>query len=269
MSELSFARAGTVDDLAELMDAALCDGDGLVAFLRGYMDESGTHDGSDITCVSLLVAAPQNWREWRKKWDWRKKPINIFHAVDCANCVGEFKGWSKEERDAYVIKLLPVIGSARFAAWVVGVDNRDVEKAQSMYPVKLALTTPYLFCLQIAIQKALIYLDKHGNKDDVAFIHEDNNYKGDAVRCFDWIKNGSWCAPRDMTLSFAPKNKAVPLQAADVFAYEGNKRMRNVDGPERKAWRAINPGRNKVNLDYFGYEAILQWMKMLHDEGRL
>jgi hypothetical protein len=106
------------------------------------------------------------------------------------------------------------------------------------------------------------------NKDDIAFIHEDNDFKIDAIRSFEWVKNSAWCAPRDMTISFAPKKKAVPLQAADVFAYEGNKRTRNVDGPERKAWRAINPGRNKVSFCYFGYEAILHWMKMLHDEGR-
>ena len=260
---------GPDDDFSELMAVALCDEDGLVAFLRGYMDESGTHDGSNITCVSLLVAAPQNWRDWKKKWEWKKKPVEVFHAVDCANRVGEFKGWSKEDRDRYVKDLLPIIGSARFAAWVVGVDNRDVEKAQKLYPVQEVLTSPYLFCLQLAIQKALFFLDNNQDTSNLALIHEDNDYKKDAVRCFDWIKNGSWCAPRDMTLSFASKKKAVALQAADVFAYEGNKRMRNIDGPERKAWRAINPGRNKVSLDYFGYDAIVEWMRMLMDENRL
>ena len=131
------------------------------------------------------------------------------------------------------------------------------------------VNTPYMFSFQLAVQKCLFHLDMHGNKDSIAFIHEDNDYKGEALRCFDWIKHGSWHAPREMTLTFAPKSKATPLQAADIFAYEGNKRMRNINSPERKAWRAINPDRNKVNLDYFGYEAISEWARVMIEEGRL
>jgi len=53
-----------------------------------------------------------------------------------------------------------------------------------------------------------------------------------------------------MSLTFAQKTEAVPLQAADILAYEGNKRLRRPEGKERRAWRAINPNRNKVGLHY-------------------
>lgn len=33
----------------------------------------------------------------------------------------------------------------------------------------------------------------------------------------------------------------MPLQAADVLAYEGNKRIRDPSRPERRPWQALNP----------------------------
>ena len=35
--------------------------------------------------------------------------IKVFHAADCANLRGEFEGWTKEQRDQLVAKLLPIM----------------------------------------------------------------------------------------------------------------------------------------------------------------
>jgi hypothetical protein len=44
----------------------------------------------------------------------------------------------------------------------------------------------------------------------------------------------------------------MPLQAADVLAYEGNKRLRDVDRPTRRAWTAINPNSDRIRVRYYG-----------------
>ena len=38
-----------------------------------------------------------------------RRPIKVFHSTDCAAYQGEFESWAKEERDAFVAQLLPVI----------------------------------------------------------------------------------------------------------------------------------------------------------------
>ena len=239
-----------------------------MAFLRAYIDESGIHDGSDVTAVATIISRPLLWQKWTREWNAAKAPIKIFHAVDCANLKREFLGWEPPERDRYVANLLPVIGRFQFAGHVTGIDNRDVEKLRPEFPkIGKHIRLPYITCLQIALHRTLDYLNDQGSTDRVAFVHEDNDYKGEALQCFDWMKALPAYNAREMSFTFASKKSAPPLQAADCFAYEGHKRIKNIDGPERRAWRALNPGRDKVRLDHFEYNGIKLWLERLEREG--
>lgn len=200
--------------------------------------------------------------------DVAKAPVKVFHAVDCANLKREFEGWSPTRRDEFVAKLLPVIGKFDFVGHVMGINNHDVEKLSSEIPgVKRVMHSPYMVCLQMVLHRTLDYLNERGVSDRIAFVHEDNDFKHGARMCFEWMKTLPAYRQRSMSLMFAAKADAVPLQAADIFAYEGNKRIRNIDGPERRAWRAINPGRDKVRLDHLEYGGIKGWMEGLERQG--
>jgi Protein of unknown function (DUF3800) len=259
----------TVNALSELMGVAPCDRDGLVAFYRAYIDESNIHAGAPVTSVAIILSRPTLWKNWTRGWNATKAPIKIFHAVDCANFRGEFEGWSVEKRDTYVAKLLAVIGRFQFVGEVFAIDNRDVERARKQFSgMDGAINSPYLTCLQLAMHRITEYLARHHQGDKIAFIHEENDFKREALICFDWIKSLPENRGLDLvSFKFAAKKDAVPLQAADVFAYEGAKRIKNRNGPERRAWRALNPGRNKVTLDHLEYDGIMNWMKRLEREG--
>ena len=252
------------DDFAELLAVALSDGDGLVAFIRAYIDESGIHDNSPVTTVAVILSKPTFWREWTKAWNAAKRPIEIFHAADCANLKGEFKGWERADRDAYVARLLPVIGQFKFIGHVMGIKNDDLARVQAELPRTMnAISSPYITCLQLALTRTLNYLNEHDTNDRIAFVHENNDHMGEALACFEWLKARPEYKDRRMTFTFAGKKDAPPLQAADCFAYEGNKRIRKIDGPERRAWRAMNPGHNKVRLDHLEYHGLKGWMTAL------
>jgi hypothetical protein len=77
--------------------------------IKVALDESGVHDDSPVVTVAAYVAAPPQWRDWTKRWNVAKRPIKVFHAVDCANLAGEFRGWTPEQRDPLVIRLLDVM----------------------------------------------------------------------------------------------------------------------------------------------------------------
>lgn len=254
--------------LSEIIATALSDGDGVVAFQRLYADESGTHEGSPVTCVGMFMARPTEWKKWTKDWVRQKKPINVFHAVDCANLRGEFKKWNKQERDEYVANLLPVIAKHRLKGNVVGFQNEALERVRRIFPkIDRVLESTYEVCFLMALTLFLDQMKRLGIHDRIAVVHEDNDFKSEALAAFEWLKMHSEHKDRTMSLTFASKGDAVPLQAADILSYEGNKRIRNLDKKERRAWRAINPDRSHIGLHYYNQQAIEQWLIDLERMG--
>jgi hypothetical protein len=104
----------------EMSRFALCESDGDVIVIKVAMDESGVHDGSPVLTVAAYVATPAMWRDWTKRWNVAKRPVKVFHAVDCQNYAGEFKGWDKERRDPLVIGLLDVMHDSDIPGVVIG-----------------------------------------------------------------------------------------------------------------------------------------------------
>jgi len=256
------------EELHEILSVALSDGDGMVAFQRLYADESGTHEGSPVTCVGMFMARPTEWKKWTKDWVRQKKPINVFHAVDCQNLRREFKGWNKQERDEYVAKLLPVIAKHQLKGNVVGFQNEALDRMRLIFPkMDRVLESTYEVCFLMALTLFLDQMKRLGIHDRIAVVHEDNDFKSEALAAFDWLKRHSEHKDRKMSLTFASKGEAVPLQAADILAYEGNKRIRNPDKKERRAWRALNPDRSHVGLHYYDQGAIEQWLIGLERMG--
>jgi hypothetical protein len=100
----------------------------VIMMLKTFMDETGIHDDAEMVAVSGYICNPKAWRAWTMDWNIHKRRvpsgrsrINVFHSTDCANCQGEFEGWSKEERDLHVAQLLPVIPAHPPAGVVIGV----------------------------------------------------------------------------------------------------------------------------------------------------
>jgi hypothetical protein len=222
-----------------------------MVFQRLFIDESGIHDGSPITTVAIAFAVPSVWTAWTRKWNNQKRPIKVFHAVDCANLRGEFKGWNRPDRDVFVERLLKVLAEPRIFHEVVGVKNDDLRLLIAKHPeINEVVKSSYDLCLYHALKQVIAKFSIHRPYDRLAFTHEVNSEKQTTLECFAYLSKYSRYKHLNMTLDFATKAEAVPLQAADIMAYEGNKRLRNEGQKERRAWRAINPGRNKVGLHY-------------------
>ena len=220
------------------------------------MDESGIHDGSPVLTVAAYVGMPSVWRDWTKAWNRQKKPIKVFHATDCAALRGEFKDWDKEERDSYVAKLLPVIGQANLLSFVAGIVMDDYNEVEKEYPEIVAyLGNPYTACFQWVVHEIIDGFSRSGIKDRIAFFHEENEFRGDALSCFDFLKK-EYYPDRALSLKHGSKQDYVPLQAADILAYEGNKRLRNTKRPDRRAWMAINPNQNRRVTRYFDKKSL-------------
>jgi hypothetical protein len=75
-----------------------------------------------------------------------------------------------------------------------------------------------------------------------------------------------------LSLTFGDKADYVPLQAADVLAYEGNKRLRDLSRPKRRAFRALDPDESRLILalyDKSNMPVMIQTLREIQDHIRL
>jgi hypothetical protein len=215
--------------------------------LQIFMDESGIHERASVVAVAGYIARPKEWRAWTKRWNAAKRPIKIFHAADCANLRGEFKGWDKNQRDRFVANLLPVIPAHQLAGIVIGINLDDLTEVFKDNPeLSEMLGTPYAACFQWAVSIIMEIASKHGPGEAMVFVHEVNNFRGEAIKGFEYVRE--FLNPRSIPikLKFGAKADYPPLQAADVLAYEGAKFLRNSSGTPRRAWTALDPDKTRL-----------------------
>lgn len=248
----------------EMSRFALAEADGNVIVIKVAMDESGVHDGSPVLTVAAYVSTPRQWQDWTKRWNVAKRPIKVFHAVDCQNLAGEFRGWEKERRDELVIRLLDVIEVSNLPGIVIGLHMDHFREAmEARDDLKAIFGTPYTAIFHWVVQVIINIANTLGSEERIGFVHECNDYQHEALAAFNGIKrNGNPGGRRIVGLQFADKRDYVPLQAADVLAYEGNKRIRDPSRPERRPWRRLNPD-NRIFAAHFGRENMSELIDRL------
>jgi hypothetical protein len=241
-----------------------------VTLLKTFLDETGIHHDAEMVAVAGYIGRPKTWRDWTKDWTVHKRrvpagrnPIKVFHSRDCANHRGEFEGWTREDRDSYVTQLLPVIPAHELAGIVVGIHLPSFKKALDFRPELIELFgTPYAACFQWAITSIVEIVTDFGKGERMAFVHETNNSRGDAMKAFDFINKHLNPRSIPMTMGFGSKADYPPLQAADVLAYEGGKYLKSPGRKLRRAWTVLNPD-NKMICRRYSKESIPKLVSLL------
>lgn len=226
--------------------------------IKVYVDESGTHDDADVVTVAAYAGRPKAWREWSREWKKAKRPIKVFHAVDAANRLGEFVGWSPEERTALVKKLLPVIMGNKIFGVVIALNKKEFQKAtEGKEELLKALGNPYTSCFHWLVQ-SILELSKPSKKETLKFVHENNSYEKEAKASFEFISKNANPNKMPMRLLFGGKLEQMPLQTADILAYEAYKRFQEPDKPERKPWQILRPKVAAVHIGKHNMDKIIQ-----------
>lgn len=237
-----------------------------VTMLKTFMDETGIHEDAEMVAVGCYIAKPKTWRDWTRAWNLAKRPIKVFHATDCANFQGEFQGWDKERRDPFVAKLLPIIADHDMAGLVIGVQLKDLAAALKDYPELLEMFgTPYTACFQWAISTIMELATQHGKGQRMAFVHEVNDFKGEATSAFDYVSENLNPLKIRMGFAFGSKEDYPPLQAADVLAYEGGKFLKNPTGQPRRAWTALDPDKTRIIAKRYAKDNMAELIRLLSE----
>jgi uncharacterized protein DUF3800 len=253
-------------DILEMSRAFLADKEGVIAVLKVFMDESGTHDTSPVVTVAAYMGRPTAWRDWTSKWARVLRPIKVYHAVDAQHLKGEFEGWTSAEVGELVAKLLPITANAAIGAVAASIDLRVFEKAISgRDDLKELFGNPYIACLQNVMHVLMAIVANAGTGERIAFIHENNGYHQEAYDCFDWVKKNCNYGGNVVSLSFGAKGDYPPLQAADILAYETNKRVRDISRPARRPWKSLRADKFAMTYDKGNMDELV---KVLDDIKR-
>lgn len=205
--------------------------------LRVMADES--HDskrGSVITMAGLLASSAvweRFWVDWQTALDDAGLSGRTFHSADCANGAGVFARWPAPQREALQRRLLATVVDP--AHGLIGYSaTMSLQGHQRLRPrfkplmtlppegaISGALDDPWFFVLQALVLSLVRDLARFPQGEKVGFIFDRHHLSARGRVIYSaiamWPKSE---ARLEGGVAFQDKAKMVPLQAADLFAYE-------------------------------------------------
>jgi len=221
--------------------------------LRVYIDEAGINKGAPVLTVAGWMAKPSVWQAFSREWTKVLKPtgIKVYHATDAQACRGEFDGWEKDEVAALAAKLLPLMPKYADGA-SINLNMNDFEAAIEGRPeLRKCFPDPYGACFHWMTLQLVRVAQKRNQDTKFALVHEQNDRQHEAQEAYDWIKDNHDYGGSLISLSFAKKDAFVPLQAADILAFESSKRLKDPSKPDRIPWAILNPVHKRTSCMYY------------------
>jgi hypothetical protein len=217
-----------------------------VTVLEAYFDESGTHgEQSGAVTVAGFVAASEQWTAFASEWKdfLLKEGITLFHRTDLEFFTGEFKrekGWDEHRRDRIVSEAQHVISKhvhLGFAHSVIKVHYDEVVTGEARQRLG---AQHYTFCAQACMRKIAAWAQQESHKEAITYVFEAGaKGTGQLTQMMGKVSKSRRGRAdfRLGSLSVAKKYDEViegvlfpgviPLQAADILAYEVYKLMDN------------------------------------------
>ncbi len=205
-------------------------------------DSAGYHDDDPSLNPKVFVVAgylteKDEWHQITEEWLsvlHRKWPTELeeFKASDCENRQGAFKGWPKGQCDDLVKRLVDVVVNPKYST-LAGVSAAvvlsDFDPHSMNFIPEIRLRDGYLLAFGNVIDHAMSRLVQI-DRDFVTFIFDDqSDVKGIAEKVFARIKRSVRSDLRNRMDGpyFRDSKISVPLQAADLLAYNTQKHVFN------------------------------------------
>jgi hypothetical protein len=191
---------------------------GTVAMLEAYFDESA--QGGVFNVAGFAFAKPQV-KKFSKQWSKLFSPYGFCHMTDLHARQEQFEGINDDEASRLCVEAINIINERTAFGVAVGCNLSEID---DFLPKHIeGFGNAYPFCCHIAMQMLGTLVSESGFDDRIAYVFESGHeYAAEAYR-FMAITDGApvlKAAYRHYSHAFVPKEDAVPLQAADLFAWE-------------------------------------------------
>lgn len=240
--------------------------------ISAYFDDSATDEGKKVTAVGGYLATMYQWEKFVPKWNalLEKYDIKEMHRSDLETWNGEFtkdRGWNPTRRTELVKKAQAIIKKYTYVAIGSAVINKDFEEIIPEL-VRDFHGGAYGWCAHECIHQAAKWCESKKHKTPIDWVFERGTLGSSQIqfffeKCYEipelqklfLLKADGWTF----------KSKAlIPLQAADVVAYEVYKQVQNqiVDGGKldvRLSAADLFREKDHPYLKYWNRERLLQW----------
>jgi len=247
--------------------------------LTAYLDETGHSQDPNKKYVGLagMVATADRWevfeREWRQALEDFEIPDSFFHMMDFAQSKKGtvYEKWKDDEakRRQVLDRLMGIIRNTGtpFGAVV----NLEAYRATSP-EFQAAMIDPYYICLQDCVHGAAVQTLYEAPEERIRVVFADQPEYSSKIRpLYAVLKDTKEMREHDLRLSEHPSiedpREVIPLQAADVIAYEVGqyfeKFVHRADIKPRWGFLEIarmgfNGGAGMLFVKYIGKESLQQ-----------
>lgn len=198
-----------------------------------YLDESGTHDGSNATIMGGFMGA---FREEvilgrRLRALQHHYRFSIFHATEFKGRRGDFQGWSDERALALIQDMTDAVATSLSSVVIATLPNvrYHTEYRNTPRSRKVTLDSAYGLCFRMCLVHFLEEIEKrgpvkkYGSKLNV-ILEQGHRNAGDAMRIFEETRQNIMAlqgADSLGTITTETKKSCARLMVADFLAYAG------------------------------------------------
>ena len=200
------------------------------AMLHGYFDDSGKLQDHDVTALSGWISQLQDWEKFALEWNalLEKHNINEFHM---AQLKGR-SGFLPEFADVIKRNILCGVGAAINTKVYRSMPQAFRKKAAN--PHFLAFST----VVKLAIDRVEAFAQRTGLGDNVflgLIFDQDEQLSQECFKLLNKLKKiDSRVRERVTGVCFCNRRQLVPLQAADLIAYETREEIdRRINRPNQ------------------------------------
>jgi len=241
----------SADILCDFADVIFGYRQGLIAVLHhAYFDESGTHDGAPIMSFGAYLFTADQARKFSRDWakDLKRLGLPYAHMTDCALGFAAYKDMSMEERVQSEKLLITHIKRRSLFGFMISAPKLTYEQETA----GLRLVSLYTFLLQMSVIKIRDIAQAKGIKQIAYFFESGHRFANEANALFNQMAEVPRAAKWFLYAghAFVDKRNVLPLQAADMLAWQENhRRTRELQGHNkiRADFRALM----RDNIDYF------------------
>lgn len=197
-------------------------------------DESGSHTDSPIFVIAGWVASDEQWGllsdEWRQVLD--NHGVTVFHMKDFAHRKGEYRGLSEDSRRDLLSSLVNSL-LGRVAVGVFGAIHLP-----SYYEIinenpnrRKVFGNPFTLVSLFSLDAFRRWADENNFHEPTAYVYEAGaDHAGEIEDAYNRAVQDKEFANRHRHKSFRfGEKREIPLQAADLLAYELHKGLRNIE----------------------------------------
>jgi hypothetical protein len=195
-----------------------------LGMLKAYFDDSGTHGESLITAISGFLAPASVWKSVEDGWldamaGYGQYGIDCYHATDIENWRGQWAGAPRNVCRLAPMQFATVLSKHNILPVWAAVVNEDFKQYST--PESCAIfPTPFDVCFHEAMGQHYWWCKENLNATQVVPIVAHGDYVDRITKAHDrYLTDGDF--PEYIgTLGIDHPHRAVPLQTADLLAYE-------------------------------------------------